>query len=327
MRRRQFMVALGLVTVWPSVARAEQVNVTKKIAVLMGSATTELGRSHLATFSRRLAQLGWVQARNAQIGVRWWTGGLNEMRPVVAELLGSSPDVIMVFSNLALALVKPMAGDLPVVFVGVGDPVGDGFVTSLAHPGANITGFAGTDGPIGGKWLEVLKQAAPRLGEIMMLMHPETPIHRAFSESAETAAPRLGMKITRGGVHDAAEIADAISSFATKEDRGIMVFPHAITWANEELIIGLSLRHRLPSHFATAASVMAGGLVSYGHDFEDSFYKTAGYVDRILRGEKPGDLPVQMPTRFRLVFNLKTAKAIGLEIPSPFLAQADEVIE
>jgi ABC-type uncharacterized transport system substrate-binding protein len=135
------------------------------------------------------------------------------------------------------------------------------------------------------------------------------------------------VNVTRGGVHAAAEIADAISSFAAKGDRGIIVFPHAITWANEELIIGLSLRHRLPTHFATAASVVAGGLVSYGHDFEDSFYKTAGYVDRILRGEKPGDLPVQMPTKFKLVFNLKTAKAIGLDIPPVFLTQADEIIE
>lgn len=327
MRRRQFMAALGGVMAWPSAARTERVNATKKIAVLRGSATNELGRSYLAIFSRRLAQLGWVQDRNAQIEVRWWTGGPNEMRPVVAELLAPAPDVLIVFSNLALALVKSTATKIPVVFVGVGDPVGDGFVTSLAHPGANITGFAGTDGPIGGKWLEVLKETAPRLSEIMMLMHPETPIHRAFSESAKTAARSLGVKVTRGGIHDAAEIGDAISSFATKEDRGIIVFPHASTWANEELIIELTLRHRLPAHFATAASVVAGGLVSYGHDFEDSFYKTAGYVDRVLRGERPGDLPVQMPTRFKLVFNLKTAKAIGLAVPPSFLAQADEIIE
>ena len=161
----------------------------------------------------------------------------------------------------------------------------------------------------------------------MVIYHPETPIHQAFWRSAEAAAPRLGVEITPGGVHDAAEIESAISSFATKANGEIIVAPHAITWANEKLIVALGLRHRLPSHYATAASVMSGGLVCYGHDFEDSFRKTAEYVDRILRGEKPADLPVQMPTKFRLVFNLKTAKAIGLEIPTTFLARADEVIE
>jgi putative ABC transport system substrate-binding protein len=220
-----------------------------------------------------------------------------------------------------------MARNVPVVFVGVGDPVGDGFVASLAHPGGNTTGFAGTDGPIGGKWLEMLKETAPHLTRVMMIFHPETPIHQAFWRSLQEAAPRFGVEATAGGVHDAAEIERAVSSFATSENRGLIVAPHAITWANEELIIALTLRHRLPAHYATAASVMAGGLVCYGHDFDDSFRKTAEYVDRILRGEKPGDLPVQMPTKFRLVFNLKTAKAIGLTIPPSLLARADEVIE
>jgi putative ABC transport system substrate-binding protein len=299
----------------------------RRIGVLMGSAETELGKTSLATFLRRLEQLGWSQGRNARVDVRWWIGGEAEMRPVVAELLAFSPDVFMVFSNLALALLKPMAGNVPVVFVGVGDPVGDGFVASLAHPGGNTTGFAGTDGPIGGKWLEMLKETAPHLTRVMMIFHPETPIHQAFWRSLQEAAPRFGVEVTAGGIHDAAEIERAVSSFATSENRGLIVAPHAITWANEELIIALALRHRLPAHYATAASVMAGGLVCYGHDFDDSFRKTAEYVDRILRGEKAGDLPVQMPTKFRLVFNLKTAKAIGLTIQPSLLARADEVIE
>jgi putative ABC transport system substrate-binding protein len=249
------------------------------------------------------------------------------MRPVVAELLAFSPDVIMVFSNLALALLKPMARNVPVVFVGVGDPVGDGFVASLAHPGGNTTGFAGTDGPIGGKWLEMLKETAPHLTRVMMIFHPETPIHQAFWRSLQEAAPRFGVEVTAGGVHDAAEIERAVSSFATSENRGLVVAPHAITWANEELIIALALRHRLPAHYATAASVMAGGLVCYGHDFDDSFRKTAEYVDRILRGEKPGDLPVQFPTKFEMVVNLKTAKALGLAISPSIQVRATEVIE
>ncbi len=305
MRRRTFIALVCGAAAWPVAAPAQQGERVRRIGVLMGSAETELGKTSLATFLRRLEQLGWSQGRNARVDVRWWIGGEAEMRPVVAELLAFSPDVFMVFSNLALALLKPMAGNVPVVFVGVGDPVGDGFVASLAHPGGNTTGFAGTDGPIGGKWLEMLKETAPHLTRVMMIFHPETPIHQAFWRSLQEAAPRFGVEVTAGGIHDAAEIERAVSSFATSENRGLIVAPHAITWANEELIIALALRHRLPAHYATAASVMAGGLVCYGHDFDDSFRKTAEYVDRILRGEKAGDLPVQMPTKFRLVFNLK----------------------
>ena len=326
-KRREFITLLGGAVAWPLAARAQQTERARRISVLMGTATSELGKSYLATFLQRLDQLGWVNGRNARIETRWWTGTVDQMRPVVAELLASSPDVIMAFSNPAVALLKPTAGKIPIVFVGVGDPIGDGFVPSLAHPGGNITGFAGTDGPIGGKWLEVLKETAPHLTRVMMLMHPETPIQQAFWRSFEAAAPRFNVEVTQGGVHDAAEIERVISSFAMREHGGMIVNPHAITWANEDQIIALTLQHRIPSHFATAASIKAGGLVCYGHDFEDALRKTAQYVDRILRGESPGDLPVQMPTKFRLVVNLKTAQAIGVEIPAPLLARADEVIE
>jgi putative ABC transport system substrate-binding protein len=327
-KRREFITLVGgAAAAWPLAARAQQSDPIRRIAVLMGTATTELGKSYLATFVQRLEQLGWINGRNARIETRWWTGTIDEMRPTVAELLAPSPDVIMAFSNPAVALLKSSTGKIPIVFVGVGDPIGDGFVPSLAHPGGNITGFAGTDGPIGGKWLEVLKETAPHVTRVMMLMHPETPIHQAFWRSLEAAAPRFGVEVTAGGVHDAAEIERAISSFAMRENAGIIVNPHALTWANEDLIIALTLQHRVPSHFATAASVKAGGLVCYGHDFEDALRKTAEYVDRILHGERPSDLPVQMPTKFRLIVNLKTAKSIGLEIPPTLLARTDEVIE
>jgi len=299
----------------------------RRIAVLMGAAPADLGHTYLAAFSRRLEELGWTNGRNARTEVRWWTGGTEHMRTVIAELLAFSPDVTMVFSNLALAVLAPMAGKVPLVFVGVGDPIGDGFITNLARPGGNITGFAGHDGPIGGKWLEVLKEAAPHLTRVLAILHSETPIHQAFWRSIKDAAPRLGVEVTLGSVHNAAEIERAISSFAMRGDGGIIVAPHAITWANERLLIALQLRHRLPAVYATAVSVKAGGLVSYGHDFEESFRKTAEYVDRILRGEKPGDLPVQQPTKFKLAFNLKTANAIGLRIPPTVLTRADEVIE
>jgi putative ABC transport system substrate-binding protein len=276
MRRRNFISLVGGATAWPLAARAQQPRETRRIAVLMGTATTDLGKSYLATFLQRLERLGWADGRNARIETRWWTGTVDEMRPVVAELVAFSPDVIMAFSNPAVALLKAMASMIPVVFVGVGDPIGDGFVPSLAHPGGNITGFAGFDGPIGGKRLEVLKETVPHITRVMMIMHPET---------------------------------------------------HTLTWANEDLIVALTLQHRVPSHFATAASAKAGGLVCYGYDYEDVMRKTAEYVDRILRGEKPGDLPVQMPTKFRLVINLKTAKALGIDVPATLLARADEVIE
>jgi putative ABC transport system substrate-binding protein len=327
-RRRQFISLLGGAAVaWPVVALGQQAGEVRRIAVLMGSATTELGKSYLAIFLKRLDQLGWVNGRNARIETRWWSGTPDDMRPIAAELLASSPNVIVAFSNPAVALLKQLTGSIPIVFVGVGDPIGDGFVASLARPGGNITGFAGTDGPIGSKWVEVLKETAPRVTRMMMIMHPETPVHQAFWSSAEAAAPRFGVEVWQGGVHNTGEIVRAISSIGGREDSGLIVAPHAITWANEELIIALAVQHRLPTHFATAASVLAGGLVCYGHNFEDAWGKTAEYVDRILRGEKPADLPVQMPTRFKLVVNLKTAKAIGLEIPPTLLARADEVIE
>jgi putative ABC transport system substrate-binding protein len=328
MIRRDFLTLLGSAAVaWPVAARARPTGDVRRIAVLMGTATNELGRSFVTTFTQRLEQLGWRNGRNVRIEIRWWAGTLEQMRPVAAEVLALSPDVIMAFSNPAVALLMATTGTVPIVFVGVGDPIGDGFVPNLAHPGGNITGFAGTDGPIGGKWLEVLKETAPHINRVMMIMHPETPIHQAFWRSLEAAAPRFKVEVTPGGVHDAGEVARSILSFGAKENGGIVVAPHAITWANEDLIIALTLQQRIPSHFATAASVKAGGLVCYGHDFEDALRKTADYVDRILRGEKPGDLPVQMPTKFRLVVNLKTAKVLGLEVSSTLLARADEVIE
>ncbi len=332
MKRRELIFSLAVVPAaallaTPCSVSAQRADRPRRIAVLMGSAQTELGKSYLAAFLRQLEQRGWAEGRNARIETRWWSGGPDEMRPVASELLAASPDVIMVFSNLALALLRPMANNVPIVFVGVGDPIGDGFVSSLAKPGGTITGFAGTDGPIGGKWLEVLKETVPHLTRMMMIYHPETPIHQAFLRSAVAAAPRFGVDIEAGGVHDAGEIGRVVASFATKPNGGLIIAPHAITWANEDLLIALSLRHRLPTHFATTASVVAGGLVCYGHDFEDSFRKTAEYVDRILRGEKAGDLPVQMPTKFRFVINLKTARAIGIAVPATLLTRADEVIE
>jgi putative ABC transport system substrate-binding protein len=328
MRRREFITFLGgAATVWPLAVWAQQDERVRRIGVLIGSAETALDKAYLASFWGRLEELGWKKDRNTRTDVSWWTGGPEQMHAVVAELLAFQPDVIMVFSNLALALLKPMAGSVPIVFVGVGDPIGDGFVTNLAHPGGNITGFAANDAPMGAKWLEVLKETAPHLSRVMTIFYPETPIHQAMWHSIEAAAPRLSVEVTPGGVHDAAAIESAISTFATKENRGIIVLPHAITWASEGLIISQCLRYRLPSIYATDGAVKAGGLVFYGIDYVDSFRRTAEYVDRILRGEKPGDLPVQQPVKFKLAVNLKTANALGITVPPTLLVRADEVIE
>jgi putative ABC transport system substrate-binding protein len=249
------------------------------------------------------------------------------MRGAVAEMLSLSPDVIVVFTNLALAVLKPLVVNVPIVFVGVGDPVGSGFVASLAHPGGNITGFTSHEGPMGGKWLEVLKETAPSLTRVMTIFHPETPVHQSMWRSVQDAAPHFGVEVAPGAVHDAAEIKTAIGAFAAKGGGGLIVLPHALAVTNRDLLTELQLQDRLPSIDASLGAVQAGGLVSYGVDFRDSFRRAASYVDRILKGEKAADLPVQAPTKYELIVNLKTAKALGLEIPGTILGRADEVIE
>jgi putative ABC transport system substrate-binding protein len=257
----------------------------------------------------------------------WANPQPEQMRGAVAEMLSLSPDVIVVFTNLALAVLKPLVVNVPIVFVGVGDPVGSGFVASLAHPGGNITGFTSHEGPMGGKWLEVLKETAPSLTRVMTIFHPETPVHQSMWRSVQDAAPHFGVEVAPGAVHDAAEIKTAIGAFAAKGGGGLIVLPHALAVTNRDLLIELQLQDRLPSIDASLGAVQAGGLVSYGVDFRDSFRRAASYVDRILKGEKAADLPVQAPTKYELIVNLKTAKALGLEIPGTILGRADEVIE
>lgn len=329
MSRRAFLAGLGAAAVWPLAAYALQGDRSRTIAVLMGIAATQQSETYLAAFSRRIEELGWTGDRNTRIEVRWWTGTPEQMRTTAAELLAFSPDVIVAFSNLAVGLLQPMEKKVPIVFAQVGDPVGSGFVASLAHPGGNITGFAGYDGAMGGKWLEVLKETVPNLSRVMTIFHPETPVHQDLWRSIQDSAAYFGIEAIPGGVHDADEIKNAISRFATREDGngGIIVLPHAIINANDGLLVALAQQHRWPALFSSAGSVRAGGLVSYGYDLAEVFGKTAEYVDRILRGEKPGDLPVQQPIKFNLVFNLKTAKTIGLTIPPSMLSRADEVIE
>jgi ABC-type uncharacterized transport system substrate-binding protein len=231
------------------------------------------------------------------------------------------------YTNLALAVLKPIAGNVPIVFVGVGDPVGGGFVSSLARPGGSITGFASHEPSMGGKWLEVLKETAPHITRALAIMHPETLSHQAMWQSIEEAAPRLAIETIAGDVHNAAEIERVIASFAQKLDGGLVVLPHALTIFNAPMIVALAQRYRMPDVHALAEAVAVGGLVSYGIIWNDQFRRAAEYVDRILKGAKPADLPVEQPTKFELAVNLKTAKAMGLTIPESFLLRADALIE
>ena len=328
MRRRDFVKATVVSAVaWPLAARAQQGERVRRVAILMSTAKTALAQTYVTAFLARLEELGWKSGRNLRTDVRWWTGREEQMQPVVSDMLGASPDIVVAFSNLAVAVLKPMAGNVPIVFAATGDPVGSGFVASLAHPGGNITGFATYDAPMGGKWLEVLKETAPHLTRILTILHPETPIHQAFWRSIQDGALHFGVEVTPGPVHDGSEIESAIGAFAVKENSGLIVLPHTVTAVNRDLIVALALRHSLPAIYATSGSVSSGELVSYSVDFEDNFLRTAEYVDRILRGEKPSDLPVQQPTKFKLAFNLRTARVIGLEVPHNLLQRADEVIE
>ena len=324
MRRREFITLLGGASVaWPLAAHAQQPERTRRIGVLIGDVASESTRGYVAAFSQRLDELGWKNDRNIRTEVRWWPETPEQVRATVADLVSLSPDVIVTSTNLALSTLQPMVGSVPIVFVGVGDPVGSGLVVSLARPGGNTTGFTTYEPTVGGKWLEVLKEAAPHLTSALVLFHPETPAHQAFLQSIEEAASRLQMNAIPAGVHDAADIERAISSFGATKAGGIMVLPHAVTNTHRDLVYALALRHRLP----TVSGTHREALVAYGSDTKDSFRRAAEYVDRILRGEKAGELPVQQPTKFQLIVNLKTATTLGLTIPESFLLRADEVIE
>jgi len=327
-KRREFITLLGSAAVtWPLAAYAQQAGPVRRVVVLMGAAETPSSRGWLAAFTRRLDQLGWREGRNLFTQVQWWNDDLEQMRAWAAELVARSPDVAVTYTNLALAVLKPIARDVPIVFVGVGDPVGNGFVASLARPGGNITGFASHESSMGSKWLEVLKETAPHITRVLAIIHPETISHQAMWQSIEEAAPRLAIEATAGSVHNAAEIEHVIASFAQKPDGGLVALPHALTLFNASVIVGLAQRYRMPDIHAFAEVAAVGGLVSYGLNWDDQFRRAAEYVDRILKGAKPAELPVEQPTKFELVINLKTAKAIGVDIPPTILTRADRVIE
>ena len=285
-------------------------------------------REILTRYKARLAELGWVEGRNIQFQVRAWDGETANMRLQAEELIAPHPDVIVALSNPAVAILKPISGNVPIVFGMVADPAGSGFIENLARPGGNITGFTNFEASMGGKWLEVLREAAPTTTRVLVLMHPETAAHQEFFRAIENLAEPLKVAVTAGGIHNSGEVERALAEFAANGGGGgVIALPHAITEVNRDLIIQQASRHLMPSIFAFEAHAYAGALATYGIDRSDTILQTADYVDRILRGTRPADLPVQAAQKFELVLNLKTAKALGLTISPTLLGRADKVIE
>jgi putative tryptophan/tyrosine transport system substrate-binding protein len=328
MRRRHFIALLGGATAWPMMGRAQQGDRVRRIGVLKGVAANDpLQQALTSAFVQALADLGWKEDRNIRIEYRMAAGDASLVQAQAAELAGLAPDVIFVQGTPPTIAVRRAAPTTPVVFVNVTDPVASGLVSSLAHPGGNITGFTNFELTMGGKWLETLKQVAPAVNRAAVLMNPDNAAMVGQLRSIETAAPRLGIQVSAAPVRNAAEIERAIDAFAPAANGGLVVLTDFITNTNREVIVALAARYRLPAVYAYRFFAVGGGLISYGPDDIDDFRRAANYVDRILRGEKPADLPVQAPTKYELVINLKTAEALGITVPPNLLVIADEVIE
>jgi ABC-type uncharacterized transport system substrate-binding protein len=329
MKRRALITLLGgAAAAWPLAARAQQGERMRRIGVLMPFTADDLvGRARLAVFMQALQQLGWADDRNVRIDTRWAGGEADRLRRYAVELVALAPDVILANSSGAVAPLLQATRTVPIVFTIVADPVGAGYVDSLARPGGNTTGFTVYEYSISGKWLELLKEIAPRVTRAAVLRDPAIAAGPGQFGAIQAAAPSLGVELRPVDVRDAGEIERAIAAFAQGSNGGLIVTGSPGAAFHRELIVALAARHRLPAVYNARFWAADGGLISYGPDFLDQFRRAAGYVDRILKGEKAADLPVQAPTKYDLVLNLKTAKALGLEIPSSVLARADEVIE
>jgi putative tryptophan/tyrosine transport system substrate-binding protein len=325
MRRRDFITLIGgAAATWPSTARAQQM---RRIGMLLAFSESDLdGQARVAAFQKGLQELGWTDGRNVRIEYRWAAGDADRIR-YAAELVAIAPDVILATSGATVGALQQASRTVPIVFVTVIDPVGGGWVASLARPGGNATGFATYEFSMGGKWLELLKEIAPRLTRVAVIRDPSVPAGSGLFAAIQTVAPSFGVELTSVGVRDASEIERGIAEFAREPNGGLIVPVPSSVVLHRELLVTLAARHRLPAIYAARFFVTSGGLISYAPDPIDSYRRTAGYVDRILKGEKPADLPVQAPTKYELAINNKTAKALGLDVPPTLLARADEVIE
>jgi putative ABC transport system substrate-binding protein len=328
MRRRDFITMVGSAAAWPLAARAQQGERVRHIGVLLPSnANDSRFQTFVGAFLQALAQLGWTIGRNVRIDTRWATANAAEIRRHAAELVALAPDVILAHGISTVGPLQRTTRSVPIVFPVAGDPVGAGLVDSLARPGGNATGFLSTEYSLSGKWLELLKEIAPGATRVAVLRDPTNSSGIAQFGVIQAMAPSLRVEVSPINVRDAVEIERAITAFAHPANGGLIATSSAATALHRALILGLAARHKLPTVYYERFFVAAGALISYGPDYVDQYRQAAHYVDRILKGEKPADLPVQAPNKYELVINLKTAKALGLEVPPTLLARADEVIE
>ena len=329
--RREFIILLGgAAAAWPLAAPAQQAEHVRRIGVLMpfaeGDPETQL---RVTALRQGLAQLGWNEGRNLLIEHRWATASdADSTRRLAKELVDLQPDLILTDTTPLTAAALQHTRTIPVVFVQIGDPVGSGFVASIPRPGGNATGFNNMQGPMSSKWVELLREIAPRTARVAILFNPATaPYAQIFLDPFEAATASIGLAAVASPIRDMSEIETVIAAFAREPNGGVIVLPNQFMLAHRDLIIALAARHRLPAVYPFRYFTVSGGLMSYGNVAADAYRQAAAYIDRILRGAKPADLPVQAPVKFELVVNLKTAKALGLDVPATLLARADEVIE
>ena len=328
MKRREFIALLGGAAAWPLVARAQQPTGMRRIGVLLYLNEQDVeSKTYLAAFVKQLSELGWRAGGNLQIDYRWTGGNVARLRQYATELVALSPDVILAAGGSHVGPLQQLTRTIPIVFVQVADPVGGGFVESLAHPGGNATGFSNFEFDISGKWLELLREIAPHTVRTAVLRDPSNPTGTAQFGAIQALGRALGIDVTPIGLRDAAEIERGIGEFAARSNGGLIITPTGLAIVHRALIIALAERYRLPAVYPFRFFVSDGGLISYGPDAVDQYRRAAGYVDRILKGEKPAGLPVEQSTKVALVINLKTAKALRLEVPATLLARSDEVIE
>ena len=328
MRRREFITLLGCAAAWPLAAHAQQGDRMRRIGVLLPVATDDAEfQTRVGAFLQALQQLDWTIERNVEIDIRWATANADAIRRHAAELAALAPDVILAHGAPTLGPLLQVTRTVPIVFPVASDPVAAGFVESLARPGGNATGFMDWEYGMAVKWPELLKQIAPSVTRVAVLRDPAIASGPAQFGVIQAVAPSLGMDVVPINVRDVPEIERALAAFARSSNGSLIVTPSGFASVNRDLIITLAARHRLPAVYFGRYFVNSGGLISYGNDIVDQYRRAAGYVDRILRGEKPADLPVQAPTKYELVINLKTAKALGLTVPDTLLARADEVVE
>jgi ABC-type uncharacterized transport system substrate-binding protein len=326
--RRKFLATLGgAAAAWPLAARAQQPERMRRIGVVMAYTESDPNEQvQVGAFRQQLQKLGWMERNNIQIDFRYAADDPARIRALAVELLGLRPDLMVSNSNLVTTILQSEVHSIPLVFVSVSDPIGSGFVKDLARPGGNVTGFANFQPSMGGKWLEKLREIAPQIERVGLVLRPEPP-NIGYLKSAEAAAPSFGVKLVDLEAQSSSEIERVVATFAGEPHGGLIIAPNVVNFANSDLIVALAARYRMPAIYPFAFYAKQGGLISYGFDAADQFRQGAVYVDKILRGAKPTDLPVQHPTKFEIVVNLKTAKALGLDVPLLVQQLADEVIE